>query len=484
MRSDLWHTCLTQRVPDGGHGRIAPTGCVSGTSTTPLFTVSCEGVARLIGSTSISITRSLIRTGLIALCAVLVLAACGASGTPATSGTPMAAFGGVDPAHWDAVLAAARGQTINWYLWGGSESINRFVDTFYGKALRERYGITLNRVPVADTVDAVNQVLSEKEAHKDPGAVDLIWINGENFASLKQAGMLSKGWARALPNARYVNWDNPALNLDFGVPIDDLETPWSSSQFQFIYDTARTPERELPHSFAELKTWACAHPGHFTYIAPGPGAFQGTRFVKAALFEISGAAKQWSGSFNQALWDRWSPTLWQYLNELKPCLWRQGATYPKDENELHRLFANREVDFSITLATAGAQPLIDQGLVPKTAKAFVFDHNMIGDFNYVAIPANAPHRAAALVLANLILAPELQAAQIVPTNGFGLGYGIDVSKVTDGTALARLKAAAQQLGPGAVDPRRLAATLVGDAAAPYQNLVEQGWKMYVLQVAR
>ena len=99
---------------------------------------------------------------------------------------------------WDSVIAAARGQTVNWYMWGGSESINRFVDDFYGKPLKERYDITLKRVPVADTVDVVNQVLSEKEANKNPGAVDLIWINGENFLTMKREGLLFgpfAGWS-------------------------------------------------------------------------------------------------------------------------------------------------------------------------------------------------------------------------------------------------------------------------------------------------
>ncbi|MCK7519010.1 MAG: hypothetical protein MZV64_15435 [Ignavibacteriales bacterium] len=65
--------------------------------------------------------------------------------------------------------------------------------------------------------------------------------------------------------------------------------------------------------------------------------------------------------------------------------------------------------------------------MPETARAFVFDNYMIGDFNYVAIPLNAPNKAAALVLANLLLEPEFQAAQILPENGFGLGYAIDVT---------------------------------------------------------
>jgi len=398
----------------------------------------------------------------------------------AASENSPAAAGTYDLANWDSVLAAAKGQSVNWYMWGGSDSINTFVDTFYGKPLKERYGITLNRVPVADTVDAVNQVLSEKEAGKDPGAVDLIWINGENFLSLKQASMLYAGWPQSLPNSQYVDWDNPALNLDFGEPIEDLESPWSSAQFQLIYDSARMDENQLPRSYAELKTWACEHPGRFTYIAPGPGAFQGTRFVKGALYEVSGGAEQWSGKFNQELWDTWSPQLWQYFNELKPCLWREGATYPKTESELHSLFANNEVDFSITQAIAGAGPLITEGLVPETARAFVFDTNMIGDFNYVAIPANAPNKAAALVLANLLLEPELQAAQILPENGFGLGYGIDVTKVQDAQAVQKLQDAAQKLGPAATDPEKLAASLVGDAAAEYQGLIEQQWQANVL----
>lgn len=430
------------------------------------------------------------RISLIVILALL-LAACGvpaseappAGEAPAANASPAAADAAdsrdFDLADWDSVVAAARGTTLNWYMWGGSESINNYVDTFYGQALQERYDITLNRVPVADTVDVVNQVLSEKEAGIDSGAVDVIWINGENFLTLKQAEMLFPDWAQSIPNAALVDWDNPALNRDFGEPVDNLESPWSSAQFQLIYDSARMDAEELPRSYAELFDWAQANPGRLTYIAPGPGAFQGTRFVKGALFELSGDADQWL-EFDQALWDRWSPELWNYFNEIKPYLWRQGETYPRDENELHSLFANGEVDFTITQAIAGAGPLIAEGLLPETARAFVFDDFSIGDFNYVAIPRNAPNPAAALVLANLILEPEFQAAQIIPENGFGLGYAIDVTRVEDPAALALLAEAAEQLGPAATPPEDLAAALVGDGAGEYQNLVEQGWRENVL----
>ena len=419
----------------------------------------------------------------------MLLAACAPNtatpAQPAVTNPPVATDaptvpGEFDLNNWDSVLAAARGQTVNWYIWGGSDSINAFVDNFYGKALKERYGITLNRIPIADTVDAVNQVLSEKQAGKDPGAVDMIWINGENFFTLKQANLLYPDWAQKLPNSQYVNWGNPAINRDFGNPVDNLESPWSSAQLQLVYDSARMNADELPRSYAALKDWACAHPGRFTYVAPGPGGFIGTRFVKGALFEISGGAEQWA-AFDQALWDKWSPELWKYFNELESCLWRNGETYPKDEAELKNLFANNEVDFSMTNDITGAGTGIAAGLLPATSRAFVFNNYMIGDFNYVAIPSNAPHKAAALVLANLLLEPEFQAAQILPENGFGLGYAIDVNRVTDSAALAALEAASTKLGDSATPASDLANSLVGDAAPEYQNLIEQGWLENVLQ---
>ena len=251
----------------------------------------------------------------------------------------------------------------------------------------------------------------------------------------------------------------------------------SSSLFTTL---PRMKADDLPHSYAELKTWVQAHPGRFTYIAPGAGGFLGTRFVKGTLYEISGGAAQWQ-KFNQSTWDKWSPELWKYLNEIKPYLWRNGETYPKDEAELKNLFANNEVDFSMTNDITGAGTGIVNGLLPQTARAFVFDNYMIGDFNYVAIPSNASHKAAALVLANLLLEPEFQTAQILPENGFGLGYAIDVNRVSDPATVVKLQEAADKLGQAATPASNLAKSLVGDTAAQYQNLVEQGWSENVLQ---
>lgn len=109
---------------------------------------------------------------------------------------------------------------------GRGDNINQFVSGYVGGILKEQYGITLNRIGLTDTVEAVNIVLREKEAGvMDQGSVDMIWINGENFRTMKQAGLAYCGYTDILPNNALVNWDNPAIANDFGVPVEGCEVP-------------------------------------------------------------------------------------------------------------------------------------------------------------------------------------------------------------------------------------------------------------------
>jgi putative spermidine/putrescine transport system substrate-binding protein len=105
---------------------------------------------------------------------------------------------------------------------------------------------------------------------------------------------------------------------------------------------------------------------------------------------------------------------------------------------------------------------------------------MIGDYNYVAIPANAANKAAALVLANLILRPDRQALQIAPENGFGLGYGIDLER-TSGAERAALEAALANLGPAAADADEMRAAFAPDLAPESQSAIEKAWETWVLR---
>ncbi len=412
------------------------------------------------------------------LAASVLLAACAGSGGAAAD-TEVPA--GPDPRDWPAVLAAADGTTVDLHMWGGSTEINAFVDEVYGPALAE-LGVELNRVPVADTADAVNVVLGELEAGRtDPGSgvIDLIWLNGENFATMRQAdALLASGWAEHLPNAAFVDWDDPAVAFDAGRPVAFTTSPWGSAQFQFVADTARTAPQELPRSYAELAEWIRANPGRFTY--PAPPAFHGTRFLTQWFHELDGDPDAWVEAFDEDRYTEVAEELFALLEELAPALWRGGATYPNEIADLDRLFANGEVDLTFTQLPAGIGANIDAGVLPATARPFVFDTGTIGDHHYLAIPVNATDPAAAMVFADLVLDPVRQAIKLDPANGWGDGIAVSPDRL-DTEQREAIDAVTAGLGDQAVPPAELEAVRTSNPGAELTVRLEADWDRRIRQ---
>ncbi len=150
--------------------------------------------------------------------------------------------GDPDPAKWDDVLAEAQGETVYFNAWGGAENINAYLE-WAGGELEKRYGVKLVHVKLDDTANAVAKVVAEKAAGRNEGGtVDLIWINGENFASMKRQQLLfSPGWAEKLPNWKFVDIeDKPTIRTDFTIPVEGLESPWGMAKLVFFHDSAKT----------------------------------------------------------------------------------------------------------------------------------------------------------------------------------------------------------------------------------------------------
>ena len=127
-----------------------------------------------------------------------------------------------DATKWDAVLEDARGETVYFNAWGGAQNINAYLE-WAGQEVEKRYGVTLVHVKLEDTANAVAKVVAEKAAGKNSGGtVDLIWINGENFAAMKAQDLLfAPNWAEYLPNRKFVDVENkPTIKADFTVPVD------------------------------------------------------------------------------------------------------------------------------------------------------------------------------------------------------------------------------------------------------------------------
>lgn len=369
---------------------------------------------------------------------------------------------------WDAVVEMAKGGTVNWFLWGGADNINQYVSDYIGGILKDQYDITLNRVGLTDTVEAVNIVLGEKESGvMDKGSVDMIWINGENFRTMKQGDLAWCGYTDSLPNNALINWENPAIANDFGVPVEGCEVPWSRAQFAFAADSAVTPNP--PKSIPELLEWIKANPGQFTY--PAPPDFTGAVFVRHVFYYAAGGSQNLMGPFDQTKFDAAAAKTWAILNEIEPMLWREGKTYPNSINQLNELFANKEVALNFNYEPAQFGLAVQAGTYPETVMSYGLSDGTIGNTNYTIIPFNSPNKAAAMVLQNVLLSGEAQLKKSQP-DVWGTSPGIEMDR-TSAESQAAFNAIERH--PSVVAASELAKNALPELQADWISAIEQGW---------
>jgi putative spermidine/putrescine transport system substrate-binding protein len=385
---------------------------------------------------------------------------------------------GADPllsAEWPAVVAAARGQTVDWYMWGGSPAVNALVNGYIADQVRERYGITLRQVPVQDIAEVVGKLVIERQAGKtDGGSVDLMWINGENFRTARRNDLLFGPFADRLPHQRLVDWRQPSVNHDFGTPVDGWESPWGSAQVVMIHDSARTPEP--PRTVAALLDWIRRHPGRFAY--PAPPDFTGSVFVRHVFYHVAGGPSPWQSGYREADFEAAADRTYALLRELAPFLWREGKTYPESPVRLNTLFADGEIDFAFSYHPADASRNVIDGLFPPTVRTFVFDEGTIANTHFVAIPFNAAHRAGAMVVADFLLSPEAQLQKAAP-RVWGDLPAIDAARL-DPAWQKRFQDTIAR-GPATLPQAEMEARRLPELPADLLVRLEKGWETRVLK---
>lgn len=405
---------------------------------------------------------------LTALClgAAIALTACATSPDTGVVAQP-------DPADWTAVTEAARGQTLDWYMYNGDEAVNAFVEGYLTRRLADEYGVRLNVVGVADTADAVNKVLAQRQAGRSTdGTVDAIWINGENFATGKQADLWYCGHPAALPNAQYVDLADPSVATDFGVPVDGCESAWQRADSALVYDSARLGAADVA-SLTALSDWAQANPGLFAY--PAPPDFTGSMVVRTFLYDTAPDPAALAGSFDEAEFAPLAQRLWDRLGALEPALWRGGETYPTSQSAVEQLYATGEIAAYFTYGPGTVAKKVADGVYPTSTREAVPSVGNIGNVSNIAIPANSPDRAAALVLANLVQDP---AAQLEFYSTAGIYPAIDVDRTPPEV---RERFAAVQAAPSVLPLAELTARSLPELDTGYAAAVEDGWTANVLQ---
>jgi len=310
--------------------------------------------------------------------------------------------------NWDEIAARARGQTVYFNAWAGDPQTNAFID-YVGSEASKRYGIKVEHVNLKDTAEAVTRVVAEKAAGRNEGgSVDLIWINGPNFLAMKSQNLLFGPFGEMLPNYRYVDTTHKLSNLiDFTVPVDGYEVPCRMAQVVFVYDSARTPLDTLPKTVPAMLDWAKAHPGRLTH--PNVRNFLGATFLKQALYELTPDSQVLQQPATDQDFSEVTAPLWQWYDSLKPLLWRQGEEFPDSGPAQRQLLADGEIDLAISFDPAEAAVGISNGVLPPSTRVYVLDGGTIGNTSFLAIPFNASHKEGAMLVANLLLDPAIQA---------------------------------------------------------------------------
>jgi putative thiamine transport system substrate-binding protein len=307
---------------------------------------------------------------------------------------------------WADMEKKARGQTVVFNAWGGSERINAYL-AWAASELDKQFGIKLEHVKVTDTADVVKRVRNEKAAGRlTDGSVDMVWINGENFLAMKRESLLFGPFAEALPSFRFVDVENkPTTRIDFAEPVQGMEAPWGMAQLTFFADKAKVAN--APRSTAALLEFARSNPGRVTY--PKPPNFHGTTFIKQALLDVTTDKAALYKPYDAAAFAKVTEPLWKHLDALHPHLWRAGKQFATNAANVRQMMADGELMLALTFNPNEAANEIAANRLPKTVYSFQFDTGTVGNTHFLAIPFNTKSKEAAQVAANFLLSPAAQA---------------------------------------------------------------------------
>ena len=346
---------------------------------------------------------------------------------------------------WNTIESSGKNHSVYFHAWGGDPQINSYIQ-WLAKRVKQLHNIDLHHVKLTDTSEAVSRVLAEKSAENhQQGQVDLVWINGENFASMAQYQLLAKDWVAQLPNFLLTNpHENEAMTRDFGLPTQGMEAPWGqasltfyytpthqSNEFNFAQRSYQESIQHAPKDINQLLIWAEQNPGRFTY--PKPPDFLSLSFLKYALIALNQfQPEQIKSGLYQAVTPLSQaallPVLWRYLDKLHPNLWHQGQYFVTSGAALQRLVGDGEINLGFTFSAAQIPASVARYNLPENTRSFVMQDGSLSNIHFVAIPYNAANSNSAKVVANFMLSVEAQAKK-QQAEVWGDSTVIDVSQL-------------------------------------------------------
>ncbi len=367
---------------------------------------------------------------------------------------------------WQEVVDSGSGNDVSIFMWGGNDSVNVYFDEFVSSNVKDLYNINLTRVPM-NAPDFVAKVVNEKKNNIEEGTIDILWINAENFRALKTIDALYGPFTQLLDNQKkYYNPDLGDLHYDSGVAIEGAEAILGSAQLVFTYDEARL--QNPPKTYAEILEYAKENPGKITYPNPIQD-FVGAAFMRNAYFELTDADFTKDYSYDEFV--SLSEPVIAYFKELHPYMWNEGEAFPASIAQQDDMFRNSAVDILYGFEVYRTAGLIEQNEYPQTVKTYVLDSGTLGNSHYLAIPYNAPQKAAAMLVIDFLQSPLAQIEKMKP-GVWGDMSAIDYTKLSD----SEQKTMSEIQDNGAIIPTEiLLNNRHSDMKAQYIDWIKQIW---------
>ena len=292
---------------------------------------------------------------------------------------------------WDKVVEAAKAEgEMTFYAWWGEEFWRTAAKDFEAK-----YGVKVN-VVTGDRPANIGKVVAE--ATSEAGTIDALLVGGVELKSLLDAKALYGPLVGTIPDSDKL--DAKLSKVQEGYATGGYLLPVYRNQTGFVYDPEKVPTP--PQTWAEFTAWLDANPGQFAFNDPSKGG-SGQAFVQAAIVNILGDEGRYAGDteLDEKKVADW-PKVWDWFNANQ-----DKFTITASNNDSLDRVNQGEVMMASAWDDDTAVSLA-KGTLFKRAKLYIPALGMPGGGDSLGIPANAQHKAAALVFCAYLIQADVQ----------------------------------------------------------------------------
>lgn len=287
---------------------------------------------------------------------------------------------------WDQIVAQAKQEgQITWFHWYFQDRFREQV-----KAFEAEYGIKVT-IPDGDSKANLNKLLAE--TGRAEGDIDVISTSGADLKKISPETSYYGPIDKLLPGTDKLRY---AIE---GVNSNGYAVAFWGNQSGIAYNPQTIKESELPRTIEQFSTFLKDNPGELGFNVENGGS--GPAFVESVARQFAPDLDYASGVSSPDILKKFDPA-WEWFSSRKD----EFVITASNADSITRLAAG---EFKLVAAwedyVAGLQK---KGEVPKDIKVYVPDFGMPGGGNVVGIPANAKHKAAALVFIHWLTSAKTQ----------------------------------------------------------------------------